>query len=53
MDIDAIISSGGFNNMDVFYLIRSMSALELINGDVIKDLVNYLVKRGYDSDDFI
>jgi hypothetical protein len=53
MDVDALIKVSGMSNMDIYYLIRSMSAVNLISGDVINDLVNYLVKRGYDSDDFI
>lgn len=53
MDVDSIMKAGGLNNVDIFYLIRSLSTVKLITGDVVKDLVNYLVKRGYDSDDYM
>ena len=37
--------------MQVFYLLRSLSTVNLLDGDVTKTMVDYLVKRGYDSDD--
>lgn len=50
-DLDKIIQLGSMNNMQIFYLLRSLSTVNLLDGDVTKTLVNYLVKRGYDSDD--
>ena len=50
-DMDKSISLGTLNNMQVFYLMRSLGTVGLLEGEVTKTLVDYLVKRGYDSDD--
>ena len=52
-DMDHHIQSGGCSNLDIFYLIRSLDAVDFLQSDVVKHLVDYLVKRGYDSDDLM
>ena len=52
-DYQVSLHLGGVDNMQIFYLIRSLHACDLIDEDAISGLIEYLVKRGYDSDDMI
>ena len=44
---------GGVSNLQIFYLMRSLHACTLLDGDATAGLVEYIVKRGYDSDDLM
>lgn len=50
-DLDKSIQLGTVNNIQIFHLMRALSSVGLLDADVTKTLVDYLVKRGYDSDD--
>jgi len=39
--------------MDIYYLMRSLHSLNLLEDQLTKQLVDYIVKRGYDSDDLL
>lgn len=52
-DFDQYIKMGTVNNLQIFYLMRSLFTVDLLDGDVTKTLVDYLIKRGYDSEDFM
>ena len=38
---------------DTYYVLRSLHAVGLLEGDTTKGLIDYIVKRGYDSDDLL
>lgn len=52
-DLDDSIRLGSVNNVQIYYLIRSLSAVNMLDGEVTKQLVEYLVRRGYDSDNLM
>lgn len=52
-DIEASINFGGLTNIDVHRLLRSLYAVKLLEPNVVDKLVDYVVKRGYDSDDLL
>lgn len=52
-DLEKIIGRGGFNMLNVYHLLRSLSAVDLLEEDLTRGMVNYLVKKGYDSDDLL
>ena len=45
--------SGELNFLSVYYVMRALAAADLLEADVTKGLVDYLAKRGYDSDDLL
>ena len=44
---------GSVNNIQIYYLLRSLSAVNMLDSEVTKQLVEYLVRRGYDSDNLM
>ena len=50
-DWEELMDAGAINNIHIFYLLRAMDAAGLQDPDVTKSLIDYIVKRGYDSDD--
>ena len=42
---------GAINNVHMYYLLRAMDSAGLSDPDITKSLVDYLVRRGYDSND--
>lgn len=52
-DLDNSINFGGLSNNDIYFVIRSLYAVNLLDDEMTKKLVEYLVKRGYDSDDLL
>ena len=56
VDLDQAIQQGAVSNLNIYYLVRALHSCDLIHEtseDLVKNLVEYLVKRGYDSDDLI
>ena len=39
--------------MEIYYVMRSLHAVEFLEKEVAKGLIDYMVKRGYDSDDML
>jgi hypothetical protein len=52
-DMDSDITLGVCSNMDIFNLMRSLHAIGLLEDTLSKQLIEYIVKRGYDSDDLM
>ena len=52
-DLDKWIQLGSVNNIEIFYLMRALHTVGLLEDELTKSLIDYLVKRGYDSDDLI
>lgn len=52
-DIEASLQFGCLTNTDIYVLLRSLYAVKLVEADAVKQLVEYIVKRGYDSDDLL
>ena len=50
-DLDLHIQRGNVSNMHIFYVLRALSAVNLLNDEIATGLIEYLVKRGYDADD--
>ena len=44
---------GGLDNMDVFYILRNLHCIKMTDEEVTKFLIDYIVKKGYDSDDLM
>ena len=44
---------GGVNHLQIFYMLRSLHTVSLLKGELTKGLIEYIVKRGYDSDDLL
>ena len=44
---------GSVNNIQIYYLLRSLSAVNMLDSEVTKQLVEDLVRRGYDSDNLM
>jgi hypothetical protein len=52
-DLDDSIKVGSVNNIQIYYLLRSLNAVNMLDAEVTKQLVEYLVRRGYDSDNLM
>lgn len=52
-DLDYHIELGAINNLQVYGLMRSLHAVGLLNSELSRSLVDYMVKKGYDSDDLM
>ena len=52
-DLDRSIQMGSLTNKEIFYLMRAMHTVGMLEDSITKDLINYIVKRGYDSDDLM
>ena len=52
-DLDKAIQMGSVNNIQVYYLLRALHTVGLLQSELTKTLVDYVVKRGYDSDDLL
>ena len=45
---------GGFANIkDILRIVRSLYAIESVNPEIFEGLVEYMVQKGYDHDDFV
>ena len=44
---------GTVTNGEMLYVMRSLSSVGLLDSDLTSNLLDYIVKRGYDSDDLM
>jgi hypothetical protein len=44
---------GSVNMIHIYYIIRSMNKINILDEEVTKDLIDYLVKRGYDCENLM
>ena len=51
--MDEHVELGSVNNVQIFSIMRSLHAVNLLNEDLTESFISYLVKRGYDADDMI
>ena len=52
-DLDSHIELGSVSNVQIFSVMRSLHAMDLLNEDITESMIQYLVRRGYDSDDLM
>ena len=52
-DFENYLKAGSITIQDVYVLMRALAAVDMLDGEVTKELVHYLVKKGYDSDDIL
>lgn len=53
MDMDHMLKFGTATNHDIYHIMRALHAVSFLDEGVVRPLVDYLVKRGYDSDELI
>lgn len=44
---------GGVDCINIYKVMRALAAVNYLDEDTTKGLVNYLIKRGYDADDLL
>jgi hypothetical protein len=44
---------GSVNMIHIYYIIRSLNKINILEEEVTKDLIDYLVKRGYDGENLM
>ena len=52
-DLEEEIRFGNVSNQEIYVLIRALYAIGLTEPQAVSKLVDYIVKRGYDSDDLL
>ena len=44
---------GGIDHVKIYTVMRALAAINMLDGEVTKGLVTYMIKRGYDAEDFL
>jgi hypothetical protein len=53
MDFEKNLDSGKANILEVYYVMRSLAAVDMLEPSVTKGLVDYLIKKRSDHEDII
>ena len=52
-DFEKSMKYGGANLVDVYKVMRALATMNILKDEVASEMVNYVVKRGYDAEDMV
>lgn len=52
-DFEEHLQYGGVDHISIYYVMRALAAVDMLQESITKGLVMHLIKRGYDGDDFL
>ena len=52
-EFEKALEFGGVNHVRIYYVMRALASVDMLDESVTKGLVNYTIKRGYDAEDLL